>query len=146
MLMIRYFKTGKKNQPFFKIVVTEKTNPPHAGRFVDEVGFFNPLTKEKKVMAEKVKHWLSVGAKPSDTVYNLLISEKVIEGKKIQVHKKSKKEEKKKEEAQAPKAAEPEKAVEQPSPAPEEKKEESVQEAEKKEEQPAQKEEQGTEH
>ncbi len=137
--MIRYFKTGKKNQPFFKIVVTEKTNPPHAGRFVDEVGFFNPLTKEKRVIADKVKHWLSVGAKPSDTVYNLLISEKLIEGKKIPVHKKSKKE------TQAPQAGEPEKKPakeqEEKKEAPEAPKEEP--QKEKKEEQSAQKEETG---
>ena len=47
MLVIRFFRTGKKNQPTFKIVVTEKTKPPRAGRFIEEVGFYNPSTKEK---------------------------------------------------------------------------------------------------
>ena len=91
MLVIRLFRTGKKHQPFYKIVVTDKRNAPSGGRFVDEVGFYNPITKEKKIKAEDIKNWISKGAKPSDTVYNLLISEKVIEGKKIDVHKKSKK-------------------------------------------------------
>ncbi len=124
MLVIRLFRTGKKNQPFFKIVVTEKTKPPRAGRFVEEVGFYNPLTKEKGLKAERIKHWFSLGAKPSPTLYNLLVAEKIIEGEKIAVHKKSKKE-------PAPSADDPEKQKEEkpassaePTDAPEEKKEE----------------------
>ena len=110
MLVIRLFRVGKKNQPSFKIVVTDKRKPPRAGRFVEGVGFYNPLTKEKVLKAERIKYWLSVGAKPSATVYNLLVTErmkvgeggdesiasatleKIIEGKKIPVHKKAKKE------------------------------------------------------
>jgi len=92
MLVIRLFRTGKKNQPSFKVVVTDKRRPPRAGRFVEEVGFYNPLTKEKILRGERIKYWLSVGAKPSDTVYNLLIKEKIIEGKKIPAHKIAKKE------------------------------------------------------
>ena len=91
MLVIRLFRTGKKNQPFFKIVVTDKRKPTRAGRFVEQVGFWNPLTKEKNLKSERIKHWLSKGAKPSATLYNMLVSEKIIEGKKIPVHKKSKK-------------------------------------------------------
>jgi len=91
MLVIRFFRTGKKHQPFFKIVVTDKKNPPRGGCFVDEVGFWNPITKEKNLKAEKIKHWLSKGAKPSDSAYNLFIREKILEGKKVDVHKKSKK-------------------------------------------------------
>lgn len=91
MLVIRFLRVGRKKQPSYKIVVTDKNNPPRAGRFVEQVGFYNPLTKEKILKAERVKHWLSVGAKPSDTVYNFLVSEKIIESKKIPQHKKSKK-------------------------------------------------------
>ena len=86
MLVIRFLRVGKKGQPSFKIVVTDKRKPPRAGRFVEEVGFYNPLTKEKVLRQDKIKHWLSKGAKPSDTVHNLLIGEKVIEGKKISKH------------------------------------------------------------
>ena len=95
MLVIRFFRVGKKNQPSFKIVVTDKRKPPRGGRFVEEVGFYNPLTKEKILQRERIKYWLSKGAKPSDTVHNLLVSEKILEGKKIALHKKSKKEAKK---------------------------------------------------
>ena len=98
MLVIRFFRVGKKNQPFFKIVVTDRKNAPRGGRFVEELGFWNSLKKEKVLKKERIKYWISVGAKPSDSVHNLLIREKVLEGKKIPVHKtkkEAKKEEKK---------------------------------------------------
>jgi len=104
MLVIRFLRIGKKHQPCYKIVVTDKRRPPRGGRFVEKVGFWNPLTKEKILKAERIKYWMSKGAKPSDSVYNLLVKEKVCEGKKIPVHKK--KEEKKPDE----KPKEPEKA------------------------------------
>lgn len=89
--MIRLYRAGKKNQPFFKIVVTDKKNAPRGGRPVEVLGFFNPLTKEKKIDAERAKYWLSVGAQPSDTLRNFLISAGIMVGKKVDVHKKSKK-------------------------------------------------------
>jgi len=89
---MRFFRVGKKNQPAFKIVVTDKKNPPRGGRFVEEVGFWNPITKERVLRKERIKYWLSVGVQPSESVHNLLVSEKIIEGKKIPVHKKKKKE------------------------------------------------------
>lgn len=95
MLVIRFFRTGKKHQPSFKIIVTDKRRPPKGGRFVEELGFYNPLTKEKVLKAERIKYWLSVGAKLSDTVHNLLVSEKIIEGKKIPSHKPPKEKEEK---------------------------------------------------
>jgi len=91
MLMIRLLRVGKRNQPIFKIVVTEKRNSPKRGRFVEELGFINPLTKEKSVNKDRASYWLSVGAQPSDTVHNLFIDEKVITGEKRRKHAKSKK-------------------------------------------------------
>jgi small subunit ribosomal protein S16 len=91
MVVIRLFRVGKKNQPFFKIVVTDKRRPPRAGRFVEELGNWNPLTKEKFFRRERIEYWLKVGAKPSASVYNLLVSEKIIEGKKIPKHSQRKK-------------------------------------------------------
>jgi len=91
MLVIRLFRVGKKNQPSFKIVVTDKKNPPKSGRFVEEVGFYDSRTKQKNLNQERIKYWLGVGAQPSPTIHNLLISEKLIEAKKIPLHKKSKK-------------------------------------------------------
>ncbi len=87
MLMIRFMRIGRKNQPSFKIVVTEKTKSSTGGRFVEEVGFYNPVTKEKVLKPERLKYWISQGAQPTPTVSNLLISEKVTEGAKIPKHK-----------------------------------------------------------
>ena len=95
MLVIRLFRVGKKNQPSYKIVVTDKRRPPRGGRFLEQVGFYNPLTKEKILKADRIKYWFSVGAKPSATVYNLLVSAKIIEGKKTPKHKESKHKEEK---------------------------------------------------
>lgn len=92
MLVIRFFRIGKINQPSFKIVVTEKTNSSTRGRFVEQIGTYNPTTKEKTLNVERAKYWIGVGAQPSETVHNFLINEKVIEGKKADLHKKSKKE------------------------------------------------------
>ena len=91
MLVIRFLRVGKRNQSSFKVVVTDKRNPARAGRFVEQVGFYNPRTKEKILKKERFLYWISKGAKPSPTVYNLLIKEGIVEGKKIAVHKKSKK-------------------------------------------------------
>jgi small subunit ribosomal protein S16 len=118
MLTIRFFRIGKKHQPFYKIVVTDKKNPPKGGRFVEEVGFFNPLTKEKSLKGERIKHWISKGAKASDTVYNLLIKEKILKGKKIDLHKKAKKKKKEKT-AEKPKPVEETKPAEEVKPEPE---------------------------
>jgi len=93
MLVIRLLRTGKNNQPSFKIVVVEKEKSSTSGRFIEEVGFYNPLTKEKILKGERIKYWISVGAQPSDTIHNMLVSQKIIEGKKIDLHKKSKKKE-----------------------------------------------------
>jgi len=114
MLVIRFFRTGKRNQASFKIVVTDKRRSSTRGRSVEEVGFYNPRTKEKILKQDRIKYWLSVGAKPSPTIYNLLISEKIIEGKKIDVHKKPKKREEDKKEESAPVEVKPQQVVEVP--------------------------------
>ncbi len=93
MLVIRLFRTGKRNQPFFKIVVNDKRKSSKAGRYTEEVGFYNPLKKERNLNKERIKYWLSVGAQPSATVHNMLVTEKIIEGKKISKHKKVEKKE-----------------------------------------------------
>src|SRR4030066_957662 len=95
MLTIRFSRIGKRNQPSFKIVVTDKRNSSTRGRFVEQVGTLNPRTKEKTLKADRIKYWLSVGAKPSPSIHNLFVSEKIIKGKKIDVHNKPKAEEEK---------------------------------------------------
>ncbi|HEY4519708.1 MAG TPA: 30S ribosomal protein S16 [Candidatus Paceibacterota bacterium] len=85
MLKIRMQRIGRTNDPAFRIVVIEHTASPKAGTFVEKLGTYNPKTKERTLNAERVKYWLSVGAKASGTMHNMLIREGVIQGKKINV-------------------------------------------------------------
>jgi len=130
MLCIRFLRIGKKHQPYYKIVVTDKRKPPRGGRFVEQVGSWNPLTKERILKAERIKHWISKGAKPSDSVYNLLIKEKVLKGKKIAVHRKKK--EKKAEAVETPKVKTEEKKEKKEPKEPKEEKKEEVKSKESK--------------
>ena len=85
MLKIRLQRVGRKNDPSFRVVVLESTEGPKSGNHIDEIGFYNAVTKQKSMDKEKARHWLSKGAQPSDTVYNMLVTEGVIEGKKKNV-------------------------------------------------------------
>ena len=91
MLTIRLTRKGKKNQPFFRVVVIDKRRSAKGGRAVEILGYVDPLTKKKSLKKERILYWISKGAQPSDTVHNLLVSEKIINAKKINVSKKSKK-------------------------------------------------------
>jgi len=91
MLTIRLTRKGKKNQPFFKVVVIDKKRSAKGGRAVEILGYVDPLTKRRSLEKERILYWLSKGAKTSATMNNLLIKEKIIEGKKIHVSKISKK-------------------------------------------------------
>jgi small subunit ribosomal protein S16 len=117
MLVIRLFRTGKKKQPSYKVVVTDKNNPPQGGKFVEQVGFYNPLTREKTLEKDRINYWIGVGAQPSDTVYNILINEDVIKGekKKIVFKKKKKQAEQPAPAAEAPKTEEVKPAEEAPA-------------------------------
>ena len=71
--------------PSYRIIVTEHARSPKTGNIVEKVGTYNPKTKERILNAERIKYWLSVGAKASGTMHNMLISVGIIEGKKINV-------------------------------------------------------------
>ncbi len=78
MLAIRLARTGKKKQPFYRVVVIENTRPRN-GRFVEIVGTYNPLKKpaEVKLDAERIQYWLGCGAQPSETVRSFLRKQKI---------------------------------------------------------------------
>jgi small subunit ribosomal protein S16 len=78
VLMIRLSRIGKKKKPFYRVVVIEKTRPRN-GRVVELVGTYDPLKKpaELKLDAERIKHWLGVGAQPSDTVRSFIRLQKI---------------------------------------------------------------------
>ena len=75
MVSIRLSRAGAKKRPFYHLVVTDSRNR-RDGRYIERVGFFNPVGTEKeenlRIDLERVDYWLSKGAKPSDRVANLL--------------------------------------------------------------------------
>jgi len=85
MLTIRLLRIGKKHQPSYKIVVTDKRRAPAGGRFVEEIGSYDPKTKTRIIKKERAQYWVSVGAQPSDTVHNMLVSDKVIDQPKRKI-------------------------------------------------------------
>ncbi len=85
MLKIRMQRIGRKNMPAFRIIVAEHTRGPKTGNIVEKVGTYNPKTKERALNAERIKYWLSVGAQASGTVHNMLITEGIISGTKVNV-------------------------------------------------------------
>jgi len=78
VLMIRLKRIGKKKKPFYRVVVIEKSRA-RDGREVENVGTYDPLKKpaEIKLNSERVKHWLTQGAQPSDTVRSFIRSQKI---------------------------------------------------------------------
>ena len=91
MLKIRLQRTGKKKQSYFRIVLQEQTQKPK-GKFLESFGYFNPHQNIIEANGERINYWLIKGAKPSETVHNLLITKGIIQGEKIQVTKPKKKE------------------------------------------------------
>src|ERR1700722_5300172 len=85
MLKIRMQRIGRINQASYRIVVTEHTASPKAGKFVEKLGTYNPHTKARTLNEDRVKYWISVGAQPSATMHNMLLGAGVISGKKINV-------------------------------------------------------------
>ena len=86
MLKIRLQRIGKRGQAYFRVVVTEHTKKPQ-GKYLELLGSYDPHKNQLTVDGEKVKHWLSQGAKMSETVNNLLVGRGVIEGEKVRVWK-----------------------------------------------------------
>ncbi len=73
---------GMKKKPFYRVVVAD-IRSPRDGRFIEEIGYYDPMTQpaEIKVDNERAKYWLGVGAQPTDTVRILLKKSGAIEEK-----------------------------------------------------------------
>jgi len=78
VLTIRLSRIGKKKKPYYRVVVIERTRP-RDGRVKEAVGTYDPLKKpaEIKLDAGRIKHWIAVGAQPSDTVRSLIRQQKI---------------------------------------------------------------------
>lgn len=83
MLVIRLQRIGKKGQPSYRLVVAEKRSkliaPP-----AEDLGSYDPRTKEMTVNKERVSHWMQKGAKPSPTVHNLFVTKGVLSAPKME--------------------------------------------------------------
>ena len=68
MVKIRLKRMGMKKEPFYRVVVADSRNA-RDGRFIEEIGYFNPVSNPEalKINEERAKYWLGVGAQPSDT-------------------------------------------------------------------------------
>ena len=71
MLKLRLKRVGRKRSPSYRLVIMENTTR-RDGRPIEEVGYYNPISKEYKFDSEKIQKWLNYGIKPTKTVLNLL--------------------------------------------------------------------------
>lgn len=77
---IRLKRMGANKKPFYRIVVAD-SRAPRDGKFIEEIGYYNPVSQPKqvKINDEKAVKWLSNGAQPTDTVKTLLVNNGVME-------------------------------------------------------------------
>ena len=140
MVKICFKRVGKKKHPMYRIIVLDKRKDPW-GDYLENLGTYDPHTKELNLKEDKIKEWMAKGAQPSDTIYNLLIEKGIIKGDKRRVSTLSKKRKGRlakketavKEKEAAPKEEAPaeEKKEEKPADAPAEEKKEEVKPEEK---------------
>jgi small subunit ribosomal protein S16 len=112
VIKIRLRRTGQKHQPSYRVVVADK-DAPRDGKFIEILGYYNPRTEPVtfEVKAERVQHWLGVGAQPSDTVHRLLHQRGLIATEPAKRETKPTKAEREAAEAAAKAAAEAKKAA-----------------------------------
>lgn len=85
MLKIRLQRVGRKHEPTFRVVLTDSKNSAKSGKVHEILGSYDPRKKTEIFKGDRIKEWMSKGAQASGTVYNLLVTHKVIEGKKKNV-------------------------------------------------------------
>jgi small subunit ribosomal protein S16 len=131
MLKIRLQRTGRKNSPYFRVIVGDKRNAAKSGKFIEVLGSYDPKAGEVTLKEDRVKYWMSKGAQASGTVHNFLVDKKIVEGSKINVlpkktpiKKEAPAEEPKKESAPAEEASTEAPKEEAPTEEPKEKEEE----------------------
>ncbi len=84
MLKIRLQRIGRKHEPVFRLVLTDSKNSTKSGKFLEILGNYDSRNGESAVFKnDRITHWIAQGAQASDTVHNLLVTRKVIAGKKI---------------------------------------------------------------
>ena len=81
MLMIRFQRIGRTNDPAFRIVLLEKSRAAKAGSITEQLGTYNPKSKKLTLDEARVKSWIAKGAQPTDSIRNLLVKNGVLEKK-----------------------------------------------------------------
>lgn len=84
MLKIKLARIGKKKAPIYRFIISEVGRDPY-GRVLENLGSYNPRSKELQAKAERINHWISQGAQMTITVNNLLVSHKIVKGEVIRV-------------------------------------------------------------
>ncbi len=82
MLKIRLHRIGRRNEPHYKVVVTDARKGPKSAKFVEEIGHYTPKPGTVSINKERSLYWIGVGAQPSDTVFNFLVSQGIVEARK----------------------------------------------------------------
>lgn len=85
MIKIRLQRIGRRNQPFYRVVVTDSQNGPRSGRFIEILGSYNPKQGTVDIKKDRAEYWLNNGAQTSGTMHNFLVDQGVIKGKKLNV-------------------------------------------------------------
>ncbi len=85
MLKIRLQRIGRKNDPAFRVVLTDSKNSTKSGRFLEILGTYNPKLKVRNLSNDRIKYWMGKGAQCSETMHNFLVHDKIVEGKKKNV-------------------------------------------------------------
>ena len=75
---MRLRRMGAKKAPTYRVIVADSRSP-RDGRFIEEIGYFNPRSDELKIDADKAKTWLKNGAQPTDTVQALLKKSNIVD-------------------------------------------------------------------
>ncbi len=83
--MMRLQRVGRKNDPSYRIVVTDKRTGPKSNKHIAILGSYNPKMDHIQLDTKAAAEWLSKGVQPSDTVHNILVGQKVLDAKKINV-------------------------------------------------------------
>lgn len=84
MLVIRFQRVGRRNDPAYRMVVAERRSKPHCIG-TEVVGSYHPKTKHTILKSERILYWIGKGAQVSDTVHNLLVRKGVVKGSKRRI-------------------------------------------------------------
>ena len=85
MLKIRLQRIGRKNEPAFRLVLTDSKNAAQSGKFLEILGTYTVKSDVVTLKNDRIKHWIANGAQVSDTAHNMLVKEHILDAKKKNV-------------------------------------------------------------